>query len=292
MHRSADPNPSPLPPPRVSVIQPLEARVVSTGLDDPAPQEVDLTLEQLRQRFRSFHGEQGAGSKAGISDLSAWRAALTGDLAVGAARYISTTEVVSPAQTAAHTVSVASPSQPLNEAAVLIPLIETVQGLAVLLTVRTQHLKHHAGQISFPGGRREPGDADAVATALREAWEEVGIEPSDVEVLGQLPPYRTSTDYSVTPVVGHCTRYGKLDTHEVASAFLAPLAFLMNPAHHELREYQFGEVMRRFYAMPWQGYFIWGATAAMLRNFYQFLLAPLPQPREKSRQLITARSST
>ncbi|MBB5206104.1 8-oxo-dGTP pyrophosphatase MutT (NUDIX family) [Inhella inkyongensis] len=162
-------------------------------------------------------------------------------------------------------------------ASVLIPLVRRETGLQVLLTRRTEHLKDHAGQISFPGGRVEPEDADAWATALREAQEEIGLNPSWVEPLGQLPLYRTVTAYDVTPCVG-LVRPGfalQLDAGEVAEAFEVPLAFLMDPAQHRWHRLKLLGFERDFLSMPWtqQGreYFIWGATAAMLRNLYHQL---------------------
>lgn len=168
--------------------------------------------------------------------------------------------------------------QPPREAAVLIPLVMHESGPTVLLTRRTAHLHDHAGQISFPGGGIEKGDADAVATALRETEEEVGLLANFVEVLGILPRYATATGYAVTPVVG-LVQPGfalRIDTFEVEEVFEPPLAFLMNPAHHERRLVDLAGQRRTFYAMPYvagRRYFIWGATAAMLRNFYHLLRA-------------------
>jgi 8-oxo-dGTP pyrophosphatase MutT (NUDIX family) len=170
------------------------------------------------------------------------------------------------------------PDLEARPAAVLVPLIARSHGVQVLLTQRTAHLSDHAGQISFPGGRVEENDADARATALREAQEEVGLAAERVEVIGQLPQYTTATGYDVTPVVGLVEGEFDLvlDAFEVSEVFEVPLAFLMNPAHHERRIVQLGELSRTFYAMPYEAerrYFIWGATAAMLRNLYQFLRA-------------------
>lgn len=162
-------------------------------------------------------------------------------------------------------------------AAVLVPLVQREAGLNLLLTRRTDHLRDHAGQISFPGGRVEPEDDGPVATALRETEEEIGLSRQHIEVLGQLPVYSTVTAFQVTPVVG-LVEPGftlKLDDFEVAEAFEVPLAFLMNPAHHRHHRFEFAGSERRFLSMPWQGgerqYFIWGATAAMLRNLYRLL---------------------
>jgi len=163
-------------------------------------------------------------------------------------------------------------------AAVLLPLVQRPEGLALLLTRRTDHLRSHAGQISFPGGRVEPEDDGPVATALRETEEEIGLSRRYIQVIGQLPVYSTVTAFQVTPVVA-LVEPGftlTLDDFEVAEAFEVPLAFLMNPAHHRHHRFEFGGGERRFLSMPWQGpereYFIWGATAAMLRNLYRLLI--------------------
>ncbi len=168
-------------------------------------------------------------------------------------------------------------------ASVLVPLVAHAQGASVLLTRRTEHLRDHAGQISFPGGRAEEIDANAVHTALREAEEEVGLSPDFIDVIGALPVYTTVTGFHVTPVVA-LVRPGftlAIDSFEVAEAFEVPLAFLMDPAHHQRHLFEFGGQRRQFLSMPWQGvdaagqpreYFIWGATAAMLRNLYSFLV--------------------
>ncbi|MDR7267630.1 8-oxo-dGTP pyrophosphatase MutT (NUDIX family) [Pelomonas saccharophila] len=162
-------------------------------------------------------------------------------------------------------------------AAVLVPLVQREAGLNLLLTRRTDHLRDHAGQISFPGGRVEPEDDGPVGTALRETEEEIGLSRQHIEIIGQLPVYSTVTAFQVTPVVGLVEPEFtlKLDDFEVAEAFEVPLAFLMNPAHHRHHRFEFAGAERRFMSMPWQGpereYFIWGATAAMLRNFYRLL---------------------
>lgn len=174
--------------------------------------------------------------------------------------------------------------QARTEAAVLVPLVQRPDGLHVLLTRRTDHLRDHAGQISFPGGRSEPEDGSPQATALREAQEEVGLDPKQVEVIGQMPVYTTVTNYVVTPVVAlvHTPFELTLDSFEVAESFEVPLPFLMNPAHHRRHQFDVDGRQRQFLSMPWQGrgsagvereFFIWGATAAMLRNLYRFLSA-------------------
>ena len=177
------------------------------------------------------------------------------------------------------------PGRPPSAAAVLVPLVMHDGGLRVLLTRRATQLRSHAGQISFPGGKAEAEDADAVATALRETEEEVGLQRRHVEVIGALPVYATVTGFEVTPVVA-LVRQGfqlKLDALEVAEAFEVPLSFLMTPAHHRRHQFELAGQRRQFLSMPWQGpdlqgrlqnYFIWGATAAMLRNLYGFLAQP------------------
>lgn len=164
-------------------------------------------------------------------------------------------------------------------AAVLVPVVMR-ESLRVLLTQRTAHLNDHAGQISFPGGRTEEHDDDATATALRETEEEVGLERRHVEVIGHLSEYITGTGFSVTPVVGLVAPGFVVapDPFEVADVFEVPLAFLMDPRHHQRRSVALSEgTLRHFYAMPYRDgqveRFIWGATAAMLRNLYHFLRA-------------------
>ncbi len=168
----------------------------------------------------------------------------------------------------------------LRDASVLVPLVTREDGLWVLFTQRNANLNAHAGQISFPGGRQEAYDADRVATALRETEEEIGVGPDYVEVLGALPDYITGTGYHVSPVVG-LMRPGftlRPDAGEVAEVFEVPLAFLMDPTRHERRLLRWVDGERKFYAMPYPregggNRFIWGATAAMLRNLYLLLAA-------------------
>jgi 8-oxo-dGTP pyrophosphatase MutT (NUDIX family) len=174
-------------------------------------------------------------------------------------------------------------SATLTAAAVLIPLVLRDSGLTILLTQRTAHLRDHAGQISFPGGRCEETDASPSATALREAHEEVGIEAAQVEILGQLPEYPTATGFTITPVVGLVTPplNLKLDDFEVAEVFEAPFEFLMDVGNLQTHAIEFNGQPRQYYAIPWKGYFIWGATAGMLVSLQRFLrgnaaLAHLP----------------
>lgn len=163
---------------------------------------------------------------------------------------------------------------PPVQAAVLIPLVAHPSGVSVMLTQRAAHLRDHAGQISFPGGRIESWDASPVAAALRETQEETGLTPDYIEVLGTLPPYVTTTGFAVTPVVAMVRPGFTLnpDAFEVAEVFEVPLAFLADPANHRLHCATLPDGnQRHFYSMPWNGRFIWGATAAMLRNFYHLL---------------------
>jgi 8-oxo-dGTP pyrophosphatase MutT (NUDIX family) len=166
------------------------------------------------------------------------------------------------------------PRGPLVPAAVLVPVVEGASGLDVLLTRRTAHLQAHAGQISFPGGRLETGDADAAACALREAREEIGLGPERVEVLGRLDTYLIRTGYEVTPVVGLVTPPVDLrpDPFEVDEIFAVPLDFLIDPRNRERRARDVDGARREFWAIPYGSYFIWGATAGMLVNLSDVLL--------------------
>jgi 8-oxo-dGTP pyrophosphatase MutT (NUDIX family) len=170
-----------------------------------------------------------------------------------------------------------APSRTPTQAAVLVPLIHRPDGLQVMLTQRTAHLTDHAGQISFPGGRAEPEDRDVIATALREAEEEVGLPPDRVQVLGRLDNYVTSTGYEVAPVVGLIQPPFPVtpDPHEVAEVFEVPLAFLVDPRNHERHSREWQGRTRFFYVLPYQDRYIWGATAGMLVN-----LAHLLQPAD------------
>jgi 8-oxo-dGTP pyrophosphatase MutT (NUDIX family) len=163
-----------------------------------------------------------------------------------------------------------------RHAAVLMPLIQRPDGLRVLFTRRSEHLSHHAGQVSFPGGSIEPTDTDAVAAALRETGEEIGVDRRFVHVFGVQPTLLTSTGFLMTPVVGELLTgfHVHAQDTEVAEIFEVPLAVLMDPARHELRRRETQSGHRRyFYAISWESHFIWGATAVLLRNFYHFLAA-------------------
>ena len=162
---------------------------------------------------------------------------------------------------------------PLKPAAVLLLIVNHADGPAVVFTQRTAHLSDHAGQISFPGGRCDTDDCDAVATALREAEEEVGIMPARVQVLGQLPEYKTVTGYAVTPVVGWAEPPLAYipDPREVDDVFEVPLGFLLDPRNHRLESALFKGRMRNYWAVPYGERFIWGATAGMLVTFQRIV---------------------
>ena len=162
-------------------------------------------------------------------------------------------------------------------ASVLIPLVQR-EHLTVLLTLRPTHMNSHSGQIAFPGGKADPEDSDAVATAIREAYEEVGLEPQYVEVIGSLPIYTTGSAFIVTPVVALVKPGFTLlpNADEVADVFEVPLDFLMDPSNHRHHVVDWAGEQRSWLSMPYMDggteRFIWGATAGMLRNFYRFLL--------------------
>jgi 8-oxo-dGTP pyrophosphatase MutT (NUDIX family) len=229
---------------RARILNPHAVPVVGTDAHLPAVDARNLTPGALRQRFKS---------------PPPWEPEVLGDGRLFAER------------------------EPAH-ASVLVPLVERGDSVNVLLTQRTDHLRAHAGQISFPGGRAETHDEDAVATALRETQEEVGLSPVHIEVIGRLPAYTTVTAFVVTPVVALVKPPFTLtlDAFEVAEAFEVPLHFLMTPAHHQRHLFEVDDIKRQFFSMPWEAagpdgeprqYFIWGATAAMLRNLYRMLIA-------------------
>lgn len=155
---------------------------------------------------------------------------------------------------------------PGTPAAVLIAITDQPEP-GVVLTVRREHLRTHAGQIAFPGGRIDPGEG-AVAAALREAWEEIGLDPAAVDVIAAIDPYCTITNYNVTPVVGVIPPDLPLSPHEgeVADWFEAPLTHLIDPANHVRQSVTFQGQQRRYYEIMWGDWRIWGATAAMIVN--------------------------
>jgi 8-oxo-dGTP pyrophosphatase MutT (NUDIX family) len=158
-------------------------------------------------------------------------------------------------------------------AAVLVGLVDRSDGPALLLTQRTDHLRDHAGQICFPGGRIEAADAGASAAALREAEEEIGLDPGRVGVLGELPWYQTITGFRIHPVVGWVSPPFTLrpDPYEVAEVFEVPLHFVLDPENHRRQSYRRGSLTRGYYVLPYQGRFIWGATAGILVNLARVL---------------------
>lgn len=188
-----------------------------------------------------------------------------------------------------------STSRSPAHAAVLVPIVmrgADFSECTVLLTQRANHMSTHSGQIAFPGGKVDPQDADRRATALRETHEEVGLHPRHIQVIGELPVYVTGTAFWVTPVIALVSPEFELapNADEVQDVFEVPLAFLMNPAHHRRHAFEWQGAQRQWFSMPYQeqrltanGHaapverFIWGATAAMLRNFYHFLVVN-PQP--------------
>ena len=155
----------------------------------------------------------------------------------------------------------------VTPAAVLVPVVDRPRP-SVILTLRPETMRKHAGQISFPGGRIDPGDADAVDAALREAEEEIGLSRSLVEVIGTADRYRTITGFEVTPVIGIVPPDVELSPHpgEVAAVFEAPLDYLLDPAHHAVRTVEWRGQERCYYEIHYEGRRIWGATAAMIVN--------------------------
>lgn len=158
-------------------------------------------------------------------------------------------------------------------AAVLVPLVLHGEQPSVLLTRRADHLHHHPGQISFPGGRVEVGDVTPADTALRETREEIGLAANHVELLGMLPDYYTGTGFRITPVVGLVRPPFtlSLDAFEVAEVFEVPLRHFLDPANHHRHSRELEGRLRDFYAMPYGDYYIWGATAGMLMSLYRVL---------------------
>lgn len=215
-------------------------------IHEPTPELHRLPIEALRRELRSrLNGRRYADS----------------DLRVGAVSR-SSLERMRPL----------FPSQP-TRAAVLIPLVDRGDELTVLLTERASDLKHHAGQISFPGGRLEPADLDAVAAALRETEEEIGLRREFIEVIGCLPDHVVISGYRVTPVVGIISPGFQLvlDPTEVSCTFEAPLRHLLDPATHARRMHRVGDEDIEVLDLPWSGHRIWGATAGMLLTLREIL---------------------
>lgn len=159
------------------------------------------------------------------------------------------------------------PERTLRGAGVLVPFVETARGVDLILTQRSSALKHHPGQIAFPGGKVDPGDADEIGAALREAHEEIGLSPDNVEVLGTLPPHETITSFRVTPVVARVKAEFtfRAEPGEVAEVFTVPFAHISDPSRYITEGRHFRGQYRQFFTVPWGPYYIWGATARMLR---------------------------
>jgi 8-oxo-dGTP pyrophosphatase MutT (NUDIX family) len=206
-------------------------------------------------RFLQFRrpGRRGFGGAADPAEAAALREATRGD------------HDLNPGMTA--------PSAALRPAAVLVPLIDRAEGMSVLLTQRTPHLSAHAGQISFPGGRIEESDADAIDAALRETEEEIGLTRDYVKVIGRLDTYVTGTGFEITPVVGIVRVPFPLaiDPFEVSEAFEVPLSFVVDPSNHLRTTREFEARTRVFFVLPYEGRNIWGATAGMLVNLAEVL---------------------
>lgn len=156
----------------------------------------------------------------------------------------------------------------LRSAAVLVGLWDRPGGVQLILTKRASHLLHHPGQIAFPGGKVDLGDVNAEATALREANEEIGLPQSHVAIIGRLPPHETVTGFSITPILGHIRDEfdAKPEAGEVDEVFSVPLAHVLDPANYGVERRLWRGEWRRYYAVPYGPYYIWGATARILRG--------------------------
>jgi 8-oxo-dGTP pyrophosphatase MutT (NUDIX family) len=199
-------------------------------------------------------GRRGFGGSADPLEAAAFRTVLRGDHDLNP-------DMTSP------------PSTALRPAAVLVPLVDRPEGMSILLTQRTAHLSAHAGQISFPGGRIEDADADAVAAALRETEEEVGLARQHISVIGRLDTYVTGTGFEITPIVGIVAPPFALaiDPFEVAEAFEVPLSFVLDHRNHQRVERESAGHIRCFFVLPFEGRNIWGATAGILVNLAEVL---------------------
>jgi 8-oxo-dGTP pyrophosphatase MutT (NUDIX family) len=213
-----------------------------------------LTPKGIVERLaRRQPARRGFGGSADPAEAAAFRRAIRGD------------HDLNPGLT--------PPSTALRPAAVLVPLIDHSGGMSVLLTQRTAHLTAHAGQISFPGGRIEEADADAVAAALRETEEEIGLPRDRVSVVGRLDNYVTGTGFEIAPIVGIVDPPFSIaiDPFEVAEAFEVPLAFILDRRNHQRVEREVGARSRSYFILPFEGRNIWGATAGILVNLAEVL---------------------
>lgn len=159
-----------------------------------------------------------------------------------------------------------SKSRLRTPSAVLIPLIDRDSELSVLFTLRASHLKHHPGQISFPGGKYEPSDKTLLRTALREAWEEIGLPQQNAQVIGQIPRYPTVTGFEITAVLAFIDPdyQPRLDANEVSDTFEVPLSYLLNRQHHHIETIVRDNTPHQVHCIRWQNKLIWGATAALI----------------------------
>ena len=215
---------------------------------------MSVTRERAIERLAGRHpGRRGFGGSADPAEAAAFRHVIRGD------------HDLNP--------GVTPPSTALTPAAVLVPLIDHHNGMSVLLTQRTAHLTAHAGQVSFPGGRVEEDDADAIVAALRETEEEVGLPRERVSVIGRLDTYVTGTGFEITPIVGIVDPPVpiSIDPFEVAEAFEVPLSFILDRRNHQRIEREVGAHNRSYFVLPYQGRNIWGATAGILVNLAEVL---------------------
>lgn len=213
-----------------------------------------VTRQHAIERLAGLRpGRRGFGGSADPTEAAAFRHAIRGD------------HDLNP--------GVTPPSTALTPAAVLVPLIDRKSGMSVLLTQRTAHLTAHAGQISFPGGRVEEADPDAVAAALRETEEEVGLPRDRVSVIGRLDTYVTGTGFEIAPIVGMVDPPVPIaiDPFEVAEAFEVPLSFVLDRRNHQRIERDVGAHSRSYFVLPYEGRNIWGATAGILVNLAEVL---------------------
>jgi len=159
------------------------------------------------------------------------------------------------------------PGRVLRPAAVLVPVWLRPQGARLVLTKRASHLKHHPGQIAFPGGKVDAGDDGVIGAALRESREEVGLPPELVDIAGTLPPHETVTGFTVTPILGFIrdSFTPVPEAGEVDEVFTVPLSHVLDPAHYAIEKRLWRGEWRRYYAVPYGPYYIWGATARILR---------------------------